>query len=192
MGRIDRTGPDRPVQINEAWIGELDQGLGWNDKPRSYRLLNAVLHAMRESLPADEMADPEPGFPVRLCGTCCDDWRLPTAVTVRGAALEFIGRVSLRFKPDPLEDPTAAIFAVFGMLARKMGERGIGVLARGVPAELQDALTEGWFSMTKQQSLPVGHFRPDRRTSDSSPTKAKRLPLAVCDSVSIATPRPSA
>lgn len=142
MGSIDRTGPDRPVQINDAWIGELDQGLGWNDRPRSYRLLNAVLHAMRESLPADEMVGPGAGFPVRLCGTRCDDWRLPTAVTVRGAALEFVGRVTLRFKPDPLEEPTAAIFAVFGLLARKMGERGIRVLARAVPAELQDAPTE--------------------------------------------------
>ena len=143
MSGIDSAGPDRSVQINDAWISELDKRLGWNDKPRSYRLLNAVLHAMRESLPADEMADPGASFPVRLCGTRCDDWRLPTAVTGRGAMLEFIGRVSLRFKPDPLEAPTAAIFAVFGMLARKMGERGIGVLARGVPAELQDAPTEG-------------------------------------------------
>ena len=58
MGSIDRTEPGRPVQIEDAWIGELDQGLGWNDKPRSYRLLNAVLHAMRELLPVDEMADP--------------------------------------------------------------------------------------------------------------------------------------
>ena len=133
MDNIDRTGPDRPVQINDAWIGDLDQGLGRNDKPRSYRLLNAILHAMRELLPADEMVGPGAGVPARLCGTRCDDWRLPTAVTVRGAALEFIGRVTLRFKPDPLEDPAAAIFAVFGMLVGKMGESGSGILARGCP-----------------------------------------------------------
>jgi len=139
MDSIDRTEPGRPVQIEDAWIGELDQGLGWNDKLRSYRLLNAVLHAMRESLPVDEMADPCAGFPVRLCGTRCDDWRLPAAVAVREGTREFIDRVALRFKPDPLEDPTAAIFAVFGMLVGKMGESGIGVLRRGVPAELQAA-----------------------------------------------------
>lgn len=62
---IDPTGSNRPVQIDDAWIGEFDHGLGWNDKPRSYRLLNAVLHAIRESLPADEMADPGVGIHVR-------------------------------------------------------------------------------------------------------------------------------
>ena len=88
MGSIDPTGPDRPVQIDDAWIGEFDQGLGWNDKPRSYRLLNAVLHAIRESLPADEMADPGAGFPVRpllgdsleegllMLGQSCEDFEL--------------------------------------------------------------------------------------------------------------------
>lgn len=90
---------------------------------------------MRESLPGGELSEPGAGFPIRLCGTRCDDWRLPAVVTAKGGAREFADRVALRFKPDLLEDPTAAILAVVACLAAKMSEHRIGVLR--VPAELQ-------------------------------------------------------
>ena len=42
---------EHTVQLTHVWINELDDRLGWNNKPRSYRLLKAVLHALRDWLP---------------------------------------------------------------------------------------------------------------------------------------------
>jgi hypothetical protein len=48
---------DHTVQLTHIWINDLDDRLGWNNKPRSYRLLKAVLHALRDRLQLDEAAD---------------------------------------------------------------------------------------------------------------------------------------
>ena len=48
---------DHTVQLTHSWINELDQELAWNDKSRSYRLLRAVLHGVRDWLRPDETAD---------------------------------------------------------------------------------------------------------------------------------------
>ncbi len=41
---------DHTVQLTHVWINDLDGRLEWNDKARSYRLLKAVLHTLRDSL----------------------------------------------------------------------------------------------------------------------------------------------
>ncbi len=41
-------GIDHTVQLTHRWINELDAMIGWDNKPRTYRLLKAVLQAVRD------------------------------------------------------------------------------------------------------------------------------------------------
>lgn len=41
-------GLEHTVQLTHEWINNLDTQLGWNDKKQPYRLLKAVLHALRD------------------------------------------------------------------------------------------------------------------------------------------------
>lgn len=119
------------MDIKEAWIRELDRRLGWNDLPRSYRLLGSVLHAMRDALP-DDATD---RFPVRLCGTVCDRGGWPAGEG--GREPDFFARVSLGFRPDPIGDPAAATRAVLDVLNGKIAAREAEDLRHMLPAQFQ-------------------------------------------------------
>lgn len=131
--------PNHTVQITHAMIDELDRHLGWRDKPRSYRLLMAVLHALWEWSSANEPTDLAAGFPMRLCGTSYEQWPSSwTAIENRGVT-DFFAHVDLWFRPNPIKDPHTTILAVLDLLSEKVGVREIEDLRRVLPVELQQA-----------------------------------------------------
>ena len=54
-GHIDAV--DTTIQTTNIWLNELDQAMGWDHRQRTYRLLRAVLHALRDRLPVNEATD---------------------------------------------------------------------------------------------------------------------------------------
>src|SRR5690606_36390902 len=66
---------DQTVQLTHIWINELDSALGWNNKPRSYRLLRCVLQALRDWLQVNEATDLAAQLPTLLRGVYYDQWR---------------------------------------------------------------------------------------------------------------------
>src|SRR6185436_9848189 len=93
-------GLEHTVQVTHAWINELDARLGWNNKARSYRLLKAVLHALRDSLQVNEAADLGAQLPGLLRGAYYEQWRpAATPIKFHGAA-GFLERVNSEFKRD--------------------------------------------------------------------------------------------
>ena len=66
---------EHTVQLTHSWIKELDERIGWND--RSYRLLKAVLHALRDWLQFHEAVDLAAQMPtparrlLRAVAACC-------------------------------------------------------------------------------------------------------------------------
>lgn len=109
-GAIDLEAGCRPAEVKAAWIAALDRHLGWDDRPRSYRLLNAVLQALHESL-ADQA--------IGRCGM---------AAVVEHDELDthlLLQRVATGFKPDRLEHPEGAVLAVLDVLDPKLDEPGL-------------------------------------------------------------------
>src|SRR6187431_899333 len=126
---------DHTVQVTHIWINDLDRRLEWNDKPRSYRLLKAVLHALRDSLPINEAADLGAQLPTLLRGAYYEQWRpAATPIKFHGAA-GFLERVNSEFKRDPLPDPAMAAIAVFQLMTRKVTEGEIEDVRRCLPQE---------------------------------------------------------
>jgi uncharacterized protein (DUF2267 family) len=129
---------DHTVQLTHVWINDLDGRLEWNDKARSYRLLKAVLHALRDSLRVNEAVDLGAQLPGLLRGAYYEQWR-PAATPVKNRHVEdFLARVNESFKRDPLADPAKAAMGVFQLLTKKISEGEIEGVRRCLPEEIRN------------------------------------------------------
>src|SRR6185436_1601070 len=111
-------GLEHTVQVTHAWINELDDRLRWNNKARSYRLLKAVLHALRDSLRVNEAVDLGAQLPGLLRGAYYEQWRPATTPIKSRSVEEFLQRVNEAFRRDPLAEPSLAVLAVFQLLSK--------------------------------------------------------------------------
>jgi len=133
------SGLERTIQLTHIWINDLDRRLDWNDKARSYRLLKAVLHALRDSLKVNEAADLGAQLPGLLRGAYYEQWH-PAATPVKERSIEqFLDRVNASFKRDPLANPPLAVMAVFQLLSKKISEGEIEDVRRCLPTQIRSA-----------------------------------------------------
>ena len=115
----------------QQWVNELAGDLGWDER-RAYHLLRCVLHALRDFLPHVEMTDLSAQLPVLIRGIYLEGWKpLETPVRDRRKK-DFIARVQKAFSDDLLNDPDAAVAAVFRLLARHV--------SGGEIAEIRDSM----------------------------------------------------
>ena len=128
---------DHTVQLAHIWISDLDERLGWENKPRSYRLLKAVLHAVRDWLQINEAADLGAQLPMLLRGAYYDQWRPARNPARPRAKADFIGRVEQSFNRDPLTDPEKAVSAVFDLLSAKISAGEIEDVRQSLPSDIR-------------------------------------------------------
>ncbi len=130
-------GIDHAVQQTHIWINEIDQKLGWDNKPRAYRLLKAVLHALRDHLPVNEAADLGAQLPTLVRGVYYDQWR-PAATPVKDRHLEsFLAEIDNSFKTDPIDDTAEAASVVFGLLSEHITAGEVEDVRNALPAALR-------------------------------------------------------
>jgi uncharacterized protein (DUF2267 family) len=135
-------GLDHTVQLTHLWINELDQRLEWNNKGRSYRLIKAVLHALRDSLRVEEAADLGAQLPGLLRGAYYEQWRPGATDSKKRSVEDFLNRVNESFKRDPLPNTAQAVMAVFQLLTKKITEGEIEDVRRCLPEEVRNIWPE--------------------------------------------------
>jgi uncharacterized protein (DUF2267 family) len=110
---------DQAVQQTHIWINEVESRMGWDSKPRAYRLLRAVLHALRDHLQVNEAADLGAQLPILIRGLYYEQWQ-PAKTPLKRDLKSFLDRVDAAFKPDPIDDTAKAASAVFALLSDKV------------------------------------------------------------------------
>jgi uncharacterized protein (DUF2267 family) len=137
-------GLEHTVQLTHIWINELDERLRWNNKARSYRLLKAVLHALRDSLRVEEAADLGAQLPGLLRGAYYEQWR-PSATPARSRDLgDFLDRVNEHFKHDTLAQSAQAVMTVFELLSKKISEGEIEDVRKCLPLAVRNIWPESY------------------------------------------------
>jgi len=137
MSTVGLEGLDHTVQLTHIWINELDERLGWDNKPKSWRLLKAVLHALRDWLRVNEAADLGAQLPELIRGAYYEGWR-PAATPVKHRSKEeFLKRVSESFRTDPLEQPAQAVMTVFDLVSKKITAGEADDVRRSLPEEIR-------------------------------------------------------
>jgi uncharacterized protein (DUF2267 family) len=105
----------------QQWINELAEELGWSER-RAHRLFRSVLHALRDWLTQEEMADLAAQLPALIRGIYFEGWKpLGTPVWDRRKD-DFVKRIQRDMSNEPLSDPDRAIAAVFRLLDRHLDE----------------------------------------------------------------------
>ncbi len=125
------------VQLTHIWINELDERLGWNNKPRAFRLLKAVLHAVRDWLQHNEAADFAAQLPTLLRGVYYEQWRPAATPVKKRRKADFLARIDGSFKADPLDDTARAVTTVFDVLSEKVSMGEIEDVRRDLPEEVR-------------------------------------------------------
>lgn len=105
------------AQQAQQWVNELAGELNW-DRPRAYRLMRAVLHALRDWLPPEEMSDLAAQLPLLVRGVFFEGWRPLNGLGQDRRKDDFIVAVRREFGFEEEVDFDRAIGAVFHLLER--------------------------------------------------------------------------
>lgn len=149
MSAVGLESLEHSVQLTHIWINDLDERLGWNNKPRAYRLLKAVLHALRDWLQINAAVDLAAQIPTPLRGAYYEQWQ-PAAVPGRKRTkADFLARVEQSFEADPLPHTGQAVIGVFELLSERITAGEIDDVRRALPADLRDFWPERYVAAGK-------------------------------------------
>jgi uncharacterized protein (DUF2267 family) len=130
-------GIDHAVQQAHIWIRDVEEKLDWENKPRAWRLIKAVLHGVRDHLPVVEAADLGAQLPTMIRGIYYDQWR-PAATPLKDRHLDaFLAAIDASFRPDPLDDTAEAASAVLAVLSEKVSAGEIAQVRQALPAAIR-------------------------------------------------------
>lgn len=138
MSAVGLEGLEHTVQLTHVWINELNDRLAWNDKSRSYRLLKAVLHAVRDRLSVDDSAHLAAQLPTLLRGVFYEQWRPAAVPNKRRALNEFIEDVGASFKVDRPENLHGAVMEALKVIAHKVTAGEIAKVRHAMPEEIRN------------------------------------------------------
>jgi len=125
------------AQQAQQWVNELADELDWSER-RAYHLLRSVLHTLRDWLPLEEMTDLAAQLPVLIRGIYYEGWKpIDTPVGARTRE-NFVERVEDAFSDEPLDDPEAAVAAVFGLLDRHVSHGEIAQVRNSMKKPLRE------------------------------------------------------
>lgn len=135
-------GLQHTLELTHTWINDLDERLEWQNKPRAYRLLKSVLHALRDWLQLNEAVDLGAQLPALLRGIYYEQWR-PAGTPVRTRSkTAFLARIDGDFHQDPLPNTEQAVMAVFELLSKKVTAGEIEHVRHALPDDLRTIWAE--------------------------------------------------
>ena len=129
---------DTTLHKTNNWLNELMQLLGWQDKHKAYLALRATLHALRDRLTVEEVAQLGAQLPMLIRGFYYEGWD-PTGKPRRERHKEqFLAHIEQAFRRDDRIDPERVARAVFTVLAKHVTEGEIKDVKYVLPAEMWD------------------------------------------------------
>jgi uncharacterized protein (DUF2267 family) len=129
---------DTTVSKTNAWLHDLMQVLGWQDRQRAYLALRTTLHALRDRLTVEEVAQLGAQLPMLVRGFYYEGWD-PTGKPLRERHSEqFLARIEQEYRGNGSIDPERVARAVFTVLAQRVTTGEIEDVRHVLPAEVRD------------------------------------------------------
>ncbi|RAL24767.1 DUF2267 domain-containing protein [Lujinxingia litoralis] len=134
---------DRAVNTLNIWLSDLEARLGWDERPRTYRALEATLCTLRDHLTPEQGAHLSAQLPLIVRGAYYRGWS-PANTPVKDRNLDaFLDHVRQGLEEGPGKekvDPLRVTRAVFGLLNERISS---GEVAR-VRGELHSSIDAIW------------------------------------------------
>jgi len=129
---------DRTIHKTNTWLNDLMGMMGSQDRHKAYIALRATLHALRDRLTIEEVAQLAAQLPMLIRGFYYEGWD-PTGKPVKDRHKEqFLARIRQELRDDDTIDPDPAARAVFRLLANRITEGEIEDVEHLLPAEIRD------------------------------------------------------
>jgi uncharacterized protein (DUF2267 family) len=129
---------DTTVQKTNSWLKDVMIELGWADRQRAYLALRSTLHALRDRLTVEEVAQLAAQLPMLVRGFYYEGWN-PTDKPVRTRSREeFLARIEEPFARVASIDAEQVAHAVFAVLAARISEGEIRDVEQVLPHEIRD------------------------------------------------------
>jgi uncharacterized protein (DUF2267 family) len=124
------------LQKTASWLKEVMHELGTEDRHRAYSALRAVLHALRDRLTVEEVAQLGAQLPMLIRGFYYEGWDPSGKPLKERHREEFLAHVSSALRDEP--DPERVARAVFAVVARRVSEGEIEDVKQMLPRELRE------------------------------------------------------
>jgi uncharacterized protein (DUF2267 family) len=130
---------DTTVHKTNSWLRELMDELGWSDRHKAYLALRATLHALRDRLTVQEVAQLGAQLPMLIRGFYYEGW-VPsdTPLKVRHKD-QFLALIERQFNDDEIDTDLVARGG-FAVLSRRIADGEIEDVRQILPAEIRELL----------------------------------------------------
>lgn len=128
---------DTTVHKTNSWLKEVMQGIHRDDRRKAYLALRATLHALRDRLTVEEVAQLGAQLPMLIRGFYYEGWdptRKPLKLRDRE---EFLSIIDEEFRADDTLNPELIARAVFTVLANRITQGEIEDVKHVLPAEIR-------------------------------------------------------
>jgi uncharacterized protein (DUF2267 family) len=126
------------VQKTNRWLNDLMQIAGWTDRHTAYQALRATLHALRDRLTVDEVAQLSAQLPMLIRGFYYEGWD-PSIRPLKERHLEqFLARIERELRGDEALDPSQVARSVFEVMQRRVTEGEIEDVRRMLPSKIRE------------------------------------------------------
>ncbi len=133
---------DRTVQKTREWLRDLMQHTGRDDEQKAYQMLRAVLHVIRDRLPAEGAAHLGAQLPMLVRGLYYEGWRPSEQPSRIRSPEEFTEAVRAELSDHPEITPEQAIDASLKILCDRVSEGEIDKIKKMLPEELRQIWPE--------------------------------------------------
>jgi uncharacterized protein (DUF2267 family) len=128
---------DTTIHKTNVWLKEVMEGIHRDDRRKAYDALRATLHALRDRLTVEEVAQLGAQLPMLIRGIYYEGWNptdKPLKVRDRN---EFLRLIDQKFKADDTLNAERIARAVFAVLARRVTEGEIEDIKHMLPGEIR-------------------------------------------------------
>ena len=129
---------DTTVHKTNSWLKEVMQEIHREDRRKAYNALRATLHALRDRLSVEEVAQLGAQLPMLIRGFYYEGWdptRKPLKLRDRE---EFLSIIDEEFATDDTLNPELIARAVFKVLANRVTQGEIQDVKHVLPAEIRE------------------------------------------------------
>jgi uncharacterized protein (DUF2267 family) len=128
---------DSTIQVTHVWLNDVQEDLGWEEVYRAYRALRAVLHALRDRLPVDQVAALAAQLPMLVRGFYYEGWHPHGKPLRERHKQDFLAHVAEAFGDEPPSELERVTRTVFRVLAEHVSAGEIESVKKCLPAELR-------------------------------------------------------
>src|ERR671915_1959407 len=112
---------DRTVQTTNSWLKDLMEELDWVDRQGAYSALRVTLHALRDRLTIEEVAQLGAQLPMLIRGFYYEGWDPTNKPAKLRQREEFLARIAQAFvQAGDSVHPEPVARAVFAVLAERV------------------------------------------------------------------------